>query len=313
MVSEVGKEVWNNGKSSLTDSVFFEPDFLQVIAESFHYKVHYLLAAEDGNILAAAAIFTKGVEIVIPLTFTYSSILIDSKISERRYLEVFQNLLKYMQGRWRRIQLRIGGGEIRDMRPFLWTGFEVKPKFTYIKDVTETEVHKSVESNFKKVSQGGVSFKVEKPGLLSIERNLAFLTKQGLSKKEVKPYFKFFDKLAEAGFLVSFNAYKNEELVCSNLVLLDGLRKAYTLLIHKGDIKDIHTYIYIQGLKWMSTQRVKLVDYCGANLESIANFKSYFNPVLQPYFLVVYDERKHNMKLSFEKLKAVLKQVIGRK
>jgi hypothetical protein len=78
------------------------------------------------------------------------------------------------------------------------------------------------------------------------------------------------------------------------------------------NLKDAHTYIYIEGLQWMNRQGVKLVDYCGANNEGIATFKSYFNPVLQPYFLAVYNERKHKMRLALLKIKTFLKQVLVR-
>ncbi|RKD19559.1 hypothetical protein BCY91_13235 [Pelobium manganitolerans] len=68
--------------------------------------------------------------------------------------------------------------------------------------------------------------------------------------------------------------------------------------------KEINAFVYIKVLKWLNANGIEILDYMGANMRSIAEFKARYNPTLKPYYIV-----KHtiNGKKFLNELKAFVR------
>ena len=295
MIREISENTWRQLLTSKCESIFFNPDFLNVVSKSFDYKLHYLVYTEGGNVVLAAAVFSKKDKIVIPLAFTYTPIYYSESISERKYLIVFNHLVKYLKANWSDVSLRLPI-TLTDLRPFIWAGFRTRLRYTYIK-APDGDIHKSVSKNYIRGLNEGLTFKVENPSKTTIEKNLLFFKNYGLSASSHVSYLNFFTHAAQRDYLISFNAYKSEQLISSNLVLIDRATKTlYTLLLYSSNDKYSHTFIYKNGIDWAIKERFASIDYCGANEENIAIFKSYFNPELRQYVVVTYSRKRDFMR-----------------
>ncbi len=311
MVNKVNKEEWLAVLSShkQLNSLFFNPDFLSVVKDAFDYQVHYFVVVQKQVPLFAAAIFSKGKDVVVPLAFTYSSIYIDKTISDRKRIDLLKSFIDLLKKDFRKISFRFNA-DLEDLRPFTWLGFKLDLRYTYIKQIGEG-VHQSVLRNVERAKSDGYYFKAVSVDDESIKRNLDDFSHYGLSKKAYGQYHKLFDELFGMGCLKSFNVYLGEQLVCSNIVLLDEkTHQLYTLLINKTDHKNATSYLYKEAIDWCKDHGYRFIDYCGANEERIADFKSYFNPHLSPYYLVSFVPYENQTNLIKQKFKAIVKRVI---
>lgn len=310
MVKEVDTAEWQEAVKN-THSVFFNPDFLNTIASSFKYKLHYIIYTEKGRVQAAFALFSKGKNIVTPIAFTYASIYWNKELSDRKYIAVFKSIIEYLKKKWVKISLRLSS-EFTDLRPFTWNGFEIENRYTYIKD-PDSGLHKSIRKNFEKAEISGCRFDVHAPDAQSIEKNLDFFKKQGITEETAVSYKKLFQSLSDRGDMLSFNVYEADKLICSNIFLIDKERqKVFTLLLYKTENKLAHTFLYKKRIEWCKANNVIEMDLCGANEEGIAEFKSYFNPRLEPYYLVHYNPYDHLMKDIYIKVKVFFKRIVRR-
>jgi len=312
MVTQINKDEWLavTAKYEGLSSLFFKPDFLDIIKDAFNYQLHYFVAVQKQAPLFAAAIFSKGRDVVVPLAFTYSSIYIENTISDRKRVDLLKSFIGLLKKDFKKISFRLDD-ELGDLRPFTWQGFKLGLRYTYIKEVKEN-VHHSVLRNVERAKSEGYDFKIGTVDKESIQKNLDDFSNYGLTKSAYPKYHQLFERLSSMGYLKSFNIYLEEQLICSNIVLLDkNARKLYTLLVNKTSHKNATSYLYKETIDWCANNGYQSIDYCGANDESIANFKSYFNPNLSPYYLVSYAPYKNlanNMELKF---KTIIKRIIG--
>lgn len=314
MIIEVDETHWKQIINANECSIFFNSQFLNAIANNFNYKLHYLVFHENGKYLLSGAFYSYNRNIITPLAFTYASIQIED-ISDRKYIEVINSLCVYLKKEFRKISLRLPL-DITDLRPFIWEGFRITNRYTYVKSVDDF-FYKSIEKNKLKVKlkaeNAGFSFKVEIATEDDIDRVLGSLKKLFIRRKTIKSHKDFLLNLGNTGVLIAFNAYLNAVLNCTSLVLIDkNLKKSYALLIQESDNKLVHTFLYVKRLEWLQQNDFEKIDFCGANSKGLANFKSFFNPVLKPYYLVNYNPFSYKLLNIWNAFKLTTKKILVR-
>jgi len=312
MVRQVDKEEWLTiiARQQQLHSLFFNPEFLGVIKNAFGYQLHYYVAIQKQVPLFAAAIFSNGKNVVVPLAFTYSSIYLDQTISDRRRVDLLKSFISLLKKDFRKISFRFNA-EMEDLRPFIWESFQVDLRYTYIKRIGG-DVHDSVLRNVERAKSEDFCFKTATVEKESVQKNLDDFRNYGLSGFSYNQYQQLFEQLSLMGCLKSFNVYMGEELVCGNIVLLDEEKhQLYTLLINRTSHKNATSYLYIETIEWCAANGYQFIDYCGANDERISNFKSYFNPHLTPYYLLSYSPYGSFANNAKRKVKAIIKRIVG--
>lgn len=285
---KVNCQTWKNSTENLELSIFFHTDFLTATASAFNLNIDYYLFQKKGKILSLGAFYIRNSKIITPEKFSFTALWFSNKLNDVVYLEIAESLIQLLKKKYSDISLKLDP-QIRDIRPFLWGNFNVENKYTYLKK-DNNPPHYSIIRNISKLPQQYYSFKVSSLEESSLLVNLQFLRVLGFSKSLINSYKILINNWGRIGVIKSFNVYRDEELVCSNIVIVDK-NKIYTILLNNAGSKDkyAHTYLYMSIINWSQQKGISEIDFCGANLPSISKFKSYFNSELTRYYIVNYN------------------------
>lgn len=305
----IQSEEWERSVKILSLPLFFDIEYINSITKTTGLKVSFYCFKKKNRILALGAVYSQSNKIVLPEHFSYTPLWFISDISEINYFEILNSFIKELKVKFKEIELKLPT-QFTDVRPFIWEYFKVENKYTYMKK-DNLPPHYSVEKNLSKLELGYYTFCVEDVNISSIKINLSFLKELKTSDVLMKKYNKFLIEWAELGILKSFNLYKDDVLLCSNIAFIDEKTGSiYTILLNKVDqsFKYAHTYLYSSIISWAKENDFKTVDFCGANMLSISKFKSSFNMDLVPYFVVKYSLRMQKA----ERVKTLVKDSIKR-
>lgn len=286
---KTGIDVWKMEIGRLKLPVFYDADFLTATSNVFNTRVDYYILKKKKNIVGLAAFHVKNRSIVTPESFTFSALWFSDQLGDVSFIESATSLIKTLKGNYTKVSIKLNP-LIKDIRPFSWANFQIENKYTYLKKDAK-ESHYSVSKNLSKLPENFYVFKVESMDRNSLESNLKFLKAIGFSTKICERYNCLLNNWDNLGILKAFNLYKENRLICSNIVILDKEdSKAYTILLNNAskEEKYAHTYLYQSIIDWCEENDIREVDLCGANLPSVAKFKSYFNAELVGYFLLSY-------------------------
>ncbi|AKG92427.1 Acetyltransferase {GNAT} domain [Geoglobus ahangari] len=184
--------------------------------------------------------------------------------------------------------------EIPDVRPFLWEGYEVKPTYHYVIDLSPGE--KTLLNNFKgsarkSIKKGMSMFEIKEGGLKELKTILELMRKRYIDqKRKVKVPFEYIYEVYnkfEDNFQILTAEFEGET-IGGVINILDG-SKVYSWL---GNTKSNISGVYPNDLlMWESIKRAcsdgyKLFYEIGANTPHLITYKSRFNPELVICFSV---------------------------
>ncbi|KHJ39630.1 hypothetical protein PBAC_01410 [Pedobacter glucosidilyticus] len=306
MIEEVSERDWVDFLSKKNIDLSFHPDYLTSVAISFNCIVKYVFFKDKEKINFAIAFFNKRSKVILPEHFTHNPIWINLALSERKQLDIYLQLVKYLKSKYSKIVLKLNTN-VNDIRAFKWEGFNVETRYTYIRK-KGTLAHKSIESRIKKSLGSSLNVQIDDTSKDDITINVDFLKVLNFNRRKRESYLKLFSSWKEKGFLKSFSISKEKKVLGVFIVLLDkNTKKISTLMINGADrnLDYLHATIYNEINKWSDENGFEEVDYCGANFNGIAQFKSLFYPELKPYFLLRYSKNQNKLrfiKFLFEKL-----------
>ena len=178
-----------------------------------------------------------------------------------------------------------------DSRPFLWTGYNVKPYYTYTLDISNTEsVWKSFNSqvriNIRKTKKMGVIIKEGSKNELELIR-MSLGERFIQWKKGYKDYLNdIFSSFYPENLRIFVGSYNKETV--GGLILLCYKDKVYLWIgLPKTNQKGIfpNDLVLWESIKWASENGYKEYELMDAgNLPSLRKFKSKFNPQLSVWY-----------------------------
>lgn len=310
MWDKTERNVWKAETGKLKLPIFYDADFLTATSNVFNTKVDYYILRKKGNVVGLAAFHIKNKNIVTPESFTFSTLWFSDQLGDVGFVESATSIIKLLKSNYTKIKIKLNP-HIKDIRPFSWANFQIESKYTYLKKGYK-ESHYSVSKNLSKLPDNFYVFKVESADRNSLDINLKFLKSIGFSTSVCERYNHLLKNWDKLGILKAFNLYKENKLICSNIVILDKEdSKAYTILLNNASKEDkyAHTYLYQSIIDWCEENDIREVDLCGANLQSVAKFKSYFNAELTSYFLLSYSPLHTQLVCLIGKIKFHLKKI----
>jgi hypothetical protein len=286
---ELNKLNWNQNIENIIPDLMFKSEYVELLSQSFKFKINYIVIKQSGNINLVAIVFFKKNRIVFADNYTYQPLWINPSISERKQSGILSFFIKHIIKNFESVKFKLNP-LLMDIRPFKWAGFSVEPKYTYFRYLN-TPIHKNINARLKRGKIEILDVLVDKPTWSDININIDFLKTLKFNKRKIENYSRFLKDLKESGFLKSFSIISEGETIYSFLVLVDMFsKKAYTLMIN-GSTRNqeyFHALIYKKIIEWADEKSIEIIDLCGANMEGISQFKSYFNPQLKQYFIVRY-------------------------
>ncbi|MFC5283381.1 hypothetical protein [Pedobacter alpinus] len=283
--------------------VTFNPIFIDISCQSTGANAVYYIYYKNQSPIIAFALFERYNKIITPTHGYpfYSGIWF---IDKKDYDIDLSDALHLLTEKYKSISL-ILPPKIDDIRSFIWNGFKIINRYTYIKNCNDLSVKYDVKKNYKKAEKLNFNLTIEeslgnewinyKNLLLRIGYNSKYLISletwiNSLLKKKLVKFFKV--------------SNSDKETLGSGIVLLnDASKKGYFLLsfVDKSNIQsEINSFLYIKIQKWLLENGFEFFDYLGANTKSIAEFKKRFNPKLQQYYIAKYS-RSYNLSSSIKK------------
>ena len=295
-------------------STFHDPVFLNVHANIYSVKPVYFTYVNNGKVVFAVSSFEKGNKLIVPDHFLRTGFWINPHFKEFQILQFLQEM--FMQLKQSYVSMRFNlPVEISDIRAFIWSGFKFNLMHTYEKTLNkEQDYHPNIQRMLKKPDPG-FKFSVLDQNfdpILNIHQ-LDFY-KFGVRKKHVKNYLPLLTLLRKEGFLIDLNLKLGEEVVASNLVLLNNQeKKAYVVLIAKSENwykYGTHAKIYDESFSYLKKLGYETVDLFGADVPGFASFKLKFSVKLCHHYQVFYSRRSDRLKRFLGNIKKLLKRRI---
>lgn len=293
-----------------------QPVFIETIENLTSAKAVFYLFQERAQTLISFIAFVKERTICNPIYFLYSPLWVADNLSDAKYVECLMEFIKSLQQVYTSISIKLPFS-ITDIRPFMWNKFSVAHHYTYLQRLSALNYHETTKKNINKCKKQAYTCAIADLDEQSLNTNIAIYRDFSFfTESKILIIKQFLSVAAEAGYLKSFNCYKDNVLVASNLILMDAEQKiAYTILLNKieKNIKDdIHSLLHDFFFNELQKAGYELVDLLGGDIQSIAMFKSRFGARLVPHFVVNYRQSTALFNDWILGLKRRVKQLIYR-
>lgn len=308
MLLEVDELKWSEFISIYDKgSLFVEPVWLSITATNFEYGLKYYIWTEGTEEVIGFPIFYKDKTIKAPTNFHFFP-LVTAKGTEEQKSKAFIRSIESLKHRFASIRLKMEI-DFPYQKELGHLDFNIAEKFTYIKNLTDLNYSRNIFRMIKKAKQQNYTTSLstcfENSFSKIWESNKGYLL--GSNKRQ---FFSFFFALIEKNFSQIFDLHQDDVHITSLLVIEDQNRKVvYTYLISIPDKKkypEAQTMLYDYCMSYYKNKAYLFCDLCGANLPSVAKFKSKFNGSLQSYQYVVYNSG------YFSKIEDYIKKLIKR-
>jgi hypothetical protein len=319
MIKFLDSAEWTNRISTIKKPSFNEKaEFVNAIASNFSLSPHYIVYEIGGRIVVSLVAYTRRKTILDPLHFVYSTFWVAEHLSDSGYSTHVTNFLNDLKKYFDHISLNLGI-EIRDARPFIWSGFTIKNRYTYIKDLVNfnrtypNDVVKSIKELTSDLKLEEISFSKE-----ILDENVSLYRKLNLfSTPKINKIVSFFEHIANRDCLRFYICSYNSQVLASSILFVDNEnKKAFTVFVSKGDVKNfrnnsVHAFFYDAMFKDLTDKGYVNVDLLGANTLSVSKFKSKFRVDLAPYFMVKYSKRKVFIANNIDRMKRGLIRILN--
>lgn len=179
---------------------------------------------------------------------------------------------------------------ISDPRPFLWSGYQVIPQFTFINDLSEGE--KNLWENFNHSARKSIN-KAIKNGF-SVEKgsksDINFLFKLLESRNRINSTQTFLRDIFENFFpdnLIFFIVKKEDIPISGCINILDKNKMSGWVGYPKVSVDGIspNSLLFWETLRWGCNNNIDIFENMSANEQVTSPFKTQFNPEIVPYYL----------------------------
>ncbi|WAC40326.1 hypothetical protein [Pedobacter sp. SL55] len=275
-VAKYGGEEWF--------SSFHHPQFLNVHALVYKVKPVYFTYVIKGKIVFAISSFEKGNKLIVPDHFLRTGFWINLAFNEIQILTFLQEMLKELKAIYKNIRFNLPV-EITDVRPFVWSGFKFKLMHTYEKKLNTRNYHTNIARMLKKKDPGFTFTCLDRDFTHILDIHRRDFYRFGVRRKHVALYLPLLQKLRNEGFLIDLNLKFENEIVASNLVLLNKMqKKAYIVLIARSQQWyefGAHAKIYDKSFEYLKNEGYEVADLFGADVPGFALFKLKFDVELK--------------------------------
>ncbi|MBN2830294.1 MAG: GNAT family N-acetyltransferase [Candidatus Cloacimonetes bacterium] len=278
--------------------------FCQAIADLHNIELSYLIVYNSGELWALMPMFEKtryGIrQLITPILSYYNPIVWLLPEQQRpnknllHKLEITSIISDYLIENYRIMNINLSP-ETYDVRSFQNAGITAKPMFTFLYNLSP-----DYEPNF--FAKEGTSLR--KAQRMGIEIREEFLPDQFISLLEKtnerqertfnisrEKHLRLLKTLSDAGMMIQLNAFYNDSLISSLLILNDTENKALYAWQNGTNPEYLHSGVAI-FLHYHAIMKYKesylLYDLCGANHPGISRFKAAIGAELKLFFRLEY-------------------------
>ncbi|MDD3050478.1 MAG: hypothetical protein PHR06_04965 [Candidatus Cloacimonetes bacterium] len=270
--------------------------YMNILAECNGYKLKFLNITKKNNLIAVFPVFFKRnlfwiISTKPPFAYYLKIFYTDSGkdllIKNPSYKKWIHEIIsRYLNENFDFVQGNFDTFET-DMRAFIWKGFSVKPAYTYSLDLSSFQENRIDRSEMNKLRKSlKTDFKVKEEIDVGAIKTLA--NDYGKTLNYNAEFYSFLDKLAEANLIYQYSVYDEENVISSSILLRDDHNLiSYALVnltLRNKMSTGVNSLLMIMIIKNIREKGYRFYDLCGANIPSIADFKSRFATKLETYY-----------------------------
>ena len=291
MLKKVTALEFNNIVST---SIYTNTKYMEITAKVMQARAVYYVFFRNDLPQVAFALFEKSKKIVLPGFYPlYSGVWLNGSLEKLNLRKDFVESILKLKALYNSISICLPP-DIQDVRAFIWNGFDVKLKYTYVKNLNVLNFKSDVLKNYRLALKDFNFFEEifqNKDWVLF--KNQLF--KIGFSQKKIDKLKNWLFTLSDYSFIKVFSIKnKDMKLVGIGIILLNQAQRNTGFLLSYAlkneQQSEINSILYVGIHKWLIENGFYQFDYFGANTINIADFKSRFNPELKTYFVVSYSK-----------------------
>ncbi len=274
-------------------------DFSEAIAATFGLGIRLAVAlAADGSLAGGVTLFERQRgpyrTVVVPPLAAYTPFVLAQSLSEtdvntRR--SVVDALLPFLERRYHALAFHLHPS-FTDVRPFTWSGYLAQPRYTYVQaiDAPDVLLGRASKSVRKRIRRDGDRFIfAEDPGALG---ELSRLIEAVFDRQEAEPPLardqraRVLRPLLGSGLARLFTLTSEGEASPSAVQALLSRGREAALLMCGSRPGAAQTVLIHRLGQMLHAEGVGRLDFVGANLPSVAEFKRSFGAPLATYYRV---------------------------
>ena len=256
------------------------------------YKKQQLVAGATGLEIAG------GKRLITPPLFPHGGLLhrpVPSDLASRWESErngETQALLEFLNRRYRRVHLTLAPG-LTDVRPYLWSGWEVRPRYTYITDLSAgseplwNRLERRTRTVIRKAESSGFQFvKTDDVDLLRAQYELVYAQQEGQLPVDSGVVQRLAETAQKRDLTETYCVASPSAETAAIVVFARGADRSYAWVAGADPTfrdSGATSLLYWKFLEQTSSAQF---DFVGANMPGIAFFKRGFAGSLVPYFAV---------------------------
>ena len=304
-------------KKKCFNSISLDGQYLSITALANNLTPVYYIFYDNAEPMIGFALFKKGKNIVLPKQLVFfSGIWYKECLYGNDFKEYLFSAIAQLKNIYNNIKLVVSP-LIEDLRPFLWNDFDVKLRYTFQKNTDDENYKSDIKKNYRKALSVKLNLEITNFQELNWADYISFFKNISFGNTKIKKIKEWLELLDKHCFLLCVNIADGvNQNQGSGIVLLDHTQKAGYFIfsyVPKTPLQsEINAFLYIEIQKELLKKDIKVFDYLGANISSISNYKSRFNPTLKPYYIVIYKKKYFNFQSVKNSLKYYLKRYLIR-
>lgn len=300
---------WLQNHSATENLLFNSPEFVDLISSTYQKKLTWYVVYDSSVELISFPILHSGRDASLTTHFFYQTIRLSDRFSEEYFQKSWSELIQELKNDFISIDIKFAP-YVEDISPFTDKGFEsIKRKTSVVDLIDFPKYSENVKRSLKKANSHQLEVHIHVNHSEIILEQVKDMLKYGLGKKHADKFPIWFEGLLNVGSAIIFELKENNQRIGSSLYLLDK-EQAYLIATMGGkEESGGQAYLYDQAFRYFRELGIKRADLLGANIPSVAMYKSKLGGEIQEYYQVSFRKHKTLSQIS-SILKALTKRML---
>lgn len=286
-------------ESGLPLNLWSEPRFMKAVQTLHRAQAWHVQCWKGQKLMAILPIYEKSLlsyrAIISPSSAYYNGLnlyLEENSNPARKLLDtlqIMQSMAGFINNRYQRVHFNLEP-EIMDVRGFTWNKLKARPFYTFQHDYSSPlrplpDEKKKAATARNQSYRFSENFEVE--SFIRLFSDLYRRKHKSLGFGR-DAFAVFFSSLYEQGLLKQFNIYREERIVCSNMLYYSPAGTLYAVFraTDEQEMKWGANILLTQELIGHVAPYVRRIDFCGANVPDVARFKAAEGLQLQVFYQI---------------------------
>ncbi len=293
-----------------SEHLFNSLSFLETIAIAYNKNIRVFCVYNKEQCLISLPVLHLGRNASLTTHFFYQAILVHESFSERTFLQAWELLISELKASFDAIDFKLPP-YAEDIRPFTWAGFGQKTYYTATIDLKKVIPYSdNVKRSIKKAEKFGL--KVQKVDFdeAILEQNIYDMLVHGLGASEPLCIQTWMQAIAKTKQCCMFSLLNADGATIGSSIYLHDSKRAYLISVMGGEEQSGgQAYLYHSAFEYFISQGLEKIDLLGANIPSIALYKSKLGSITEGYNIVSYRKSFSRFFFSYH-FKKMLKNVL---